>query len=81
MPGAPSICGAAQEVTEKDASSDHILILEAGRMGGKCKARGDYVKSKQARDARRDASIGQSRAPEVEGRSQNLSVSMGPEVQ
>ena len=61
--------------------SDHILVLEAGTMVGKCKERGDSIKSKQARDATRNASLGQSRAPEVEGRFQNPSVSMGAEAQ
>ena len=80
MPGAPRICGAAQKVAKKDASSDHIPILEAGRMDGKCKERGDCIESEQAKDATRNASVGQSRAREVEGRSQIPSVSMGAEA-
>ena len=62
MPGAQSIRAVTSKIAKKDASSDHILVLEAGTMVGKCKERGDSIKSKQARDATRNPSIGQSRA-------------------
>ena len=81
MPGAQSIRAATQKIARKDTPSNHIVVLEAGAVGGACKERDHYTKSEQAKDATRNASLGQSRTPEVEGRSQNLSVSMGTEVQ